>query len=76
MFQGSPQVISFQFEDPVIVERIDIQFQGGFAGKDCRLEITSSETGQKTFCEFYPEDVNQLQVSFSKPSAILPNSLP
>ena len=44
------------------IEEIRIQFQGGFAGKLCRLE-TSEE---KTSVEFYPEDVNVIQVSFPK----------
>eukprot|EP00794_Sanderia_malayensis_P010175 gene10175-11216_t len=62
--QGSPQIITFQFECEVLLEKLKIQFQGGFAGKDCRLEYVLEKDGEKCHHDIYPEDVNQLQVSF------------
>lgn len=52
------------FETSVEISAVKIQFQGGFAGKDCTMiiskvkEIDSEELKQ----EFYPEDVNKAQV--------------
>ena len=46
------------------MKEIQVQFQGGFAGKDCRLEGGSTSSNLTPFYEFYPDDVNHLQVSF------------
>lgn len=54
-----------QFETTVTVEKLNIQFQGGFAGKDSHLELASVDSGEKFSFDIYPEDVNQMQVSFS-----------
>ena len=48
-----------------MIDEVHIQFQGGFAGRDCVLQgVETPETGYKTMMEFYPEDSNKLQVSF------------
>ena len=48
-----------------MIDEIHIQFQGGFAGRDCQVEgLETQEIGYKTLMEFYPEDNNSLQVSF------------
>jgi hypothetical protein len=46
------------------VEEIQIRFQGGFAGKDCCVQTTDESKENHTIMEFYPEDVNSLQISF------------
>ena len=49
-----------------MITKLHIQFQGGFAGKDCNLEMKNAENDEIVKCEFYPEDINQMQVSFLK----------
>ena len=55
--QGSPQWVSLEFERPVPLSALSLQFQGGFCGKECEVEIE----GNLKILEFYPEDVNKLQ---------------
>ncbi|XP_078606656.1 nuclear receptor 2C2-associated protein-like isoform X1 [Branchiostoma floridae x Branchiostoma japonicum] len=62
--QGSPQWILVEFTEEVCPEEIQLQFQGGFVGKDCWLEGSSGDGDLKRFMDFYPEDVNSLQISF------------
>ena len=57
VLQGSPQWISFEFEHPVPLSALSLQFQGGFCGKDCEVEIE----GNQKILDFYPEDANKLQ---------------
>ena len=38
-------------------------FQGGFAGKECEIKGFIDDSW-KTITEFYPEDNNNLQISF------------
>lgn len=47
-----------------MISKLQIQFQGGFAGKDCNIELKTAENDEIVKCEFYPEDINQMQVSF------------
>ncbi|XP_065060144.1 nuclear receptor 2C2-associated protein-like [Rhopilema esculentum] len=70
--QGQQQVIGFQSSCPVLINEIQIQFQGGFAGKECELEM-QSEDGKVTTFNFYPEDINQMQI-FPVPSTVLTSS--
>ena len=56
-------MISFACECPVVLRKLHIQFQGGFAGKVCKLEIKLAEKDDILSIDFYPEDVNQMQVS-------------
>ncbi|XP_078313560.1 nuclear receptor 2C2-associated protein-like isoform X1 [Crassostrea virginica] len=64
--QGSPQWIEVDLDSVSNVEEIQIRFQGGFAGKDCCIQMTDVENVQHLIMEFYPEDVNSLQ-SFKLP---------
>lgn len=62
--QGSPQWIRLQFEAEVRVDQVEFMFQGGFAGKTCWLEAsTSADAGSQLekVADFYPEDINKLQ---------------
>lgn len=47
------------------VERLEIRFQGGFAGKECVLMAGDSESNLEELLNFYPQDNNSLQVSFT-----------
>jgi hypothetical protein len=53
-----------EFRDPVIIKELHIQFQGGFAGKDCFIEGAHSDGELTKIAYFYPDDVNKTQVSF------------
>ena len=60
-----------------LIDELHIQFQGGFAGRDCALQGLGADRGcelqggeiskneYKNLIEFYPEDSNSLQVSFT-----------
>ena len=65
VLQGSPQFVILEFPEEVCVKEIQIQFQGGFVGKECCLEGGTSSSSLTPFFEFYPDDFNTLQVSFS-----------
>ena len=47
-----------------LAKRIELKFQGGFAGRECVL--LSGDSGEKLqeVQKFYPEDINSNQVSF------------
>ena len=62
VFQGSPQWVSLEFEQPVVVSAIGLQFQGGFAGKECEIEVE----GNTKILDFYPEDTNKFQTFYLK----------
>ena len=57
VLQGSPQWISLEFDNPVTLSALSLQFQGGFCGKDCEIEVE----GNQKILDFYPEDANKLQ---------------
>ncbi|CAG0889833.1 unnamed protein product [Darwinula stevensoni] len=60
--QGSPQWIAIAFNSPVFPKRLQVQFQGGFAAKECQLEIgIESLKETEALDPIYPEDVNALQ---------------
>jgi hypothetical protein len=66
--QGNQQWVSIEFEQPVTLNAIAIQFQGGFVAKSCELIMESKlvcldEKLENTlFMEtFYPEDINPEQ---------------
>ena len=63
--QGSPQWVSLEFEEKVSVSALCLQFQGGFCGKECQVEVD----GEKKIMDFYPEDANKVQ-SFQFPEAL------
>ncbi|XP_076751446.1 nuclear receptor 2C2-associated protein [Xylocopa sonorina] len=56
---GSPQWIIIDFEREHELSSFQIQFQGGFVGKDCYLEADIKEI--KFHESFYPEDKNNFQ---------------
>ncbi|XP_031561546.1 nuclear receptor 2C2-associated protein-like [Actinia tenebrosa] len=60
--QGSPQFIVFDFSRNVQLKEIQIQFQGGFVGCDCQIEGGDSTKSLSMFHQFYPDDVNTLQI--------------
>lgn len=61
ILQGSPQWIIINFEEECNLSSFEIEFQGGFAGKDCHLEAGSNERDTAVVEAFYPEDTNSLQ---------------
>lgn len=61
VLQGSPQFVILEFPEEVCVKEIQIQFQGGFVGKECCLEGGTSSSSLTPFFEFYPDDFNTLQ---------------
>lgn len=60
MLQGTPQWVIIDFEQECEVRSFEIEFQGGFVGKNCHLEVGNKET--KFYESFYPEDKNTIQV--------------
>ncbi|XP_011424523.3 nuclear receptor 2C2-associated protein [Magallana gigas] len=64
--QGSPQWIEVNLDSLSNIEEIQIRFQGGFAGKDCCIQMTDENNANHHIMDFYPEDVNSLQ-SFKLP---------
>ncbi|XP_077989582.1 nuclear receptor 2C2-associated protein-like [Glandiceps talaboti] len=58
--QGSPQWVLLNFPNPVKIEELQIQFQGGFVGKECCIDGFHGDEFTR-ITEFYPEDVNSLQ---------------
>ena len=64
--QGDQQHIALQFPGAVVVSEIGLCFQGGFVGKECRLEGRSIASGVTiSLCDFFPENINSVQISFS-----------
>jgi len=59
---GSPQWVSLEFEQPVTVSSFALQFQGGFVGKECEVEVE----GSTKVMDFYPEDSNKIQTFYLK----------
>ncbi|KAL1114847.1 hypothetical protein AAG570_007671 [Ranatra chinensis] len=57
---GSPQWIKIKFKERRVMKAFSIQFQGGFAGKDCVLHFGNSNEEFENFL-FYPNDVNDTQ---------------
>ncbi|XP_043263531.1 nuclear receptor 2C2-associated protein [Colletes gigas] len=56
---GSPQWIAIDFEQECSLSSFEIEFQGGFVGKDCHIEVCDKET--ELLEPFYPEDKNTVQ---------------
>lgn len=48
-----------------VAKRIELKFQGGFAGRECVLLAGDSGEKLQEIQKFYPEDINSKQVSFS-----------
>ena len=49
--------MSIEFEDVLPLSALALQFQGGFCGKECEIEVD----GDKKVMDFYPDDANKLQ---------------
>ncbi|TWW57721.1 Nuclear receptor 2C2-associated protein TR4 orphan receptor-associated 16 kDa protein -like protein [Takifugu flavidus] len=63
--QGERQWVILEFPQSVKVSELRIQFQGGFSAGTCRLEGCQKEGDFNAMGQFYPEDNNCLQISFS-----------
>lgn len=64
--QGSPQWVFFEFNQPVLIQEVQMQFQGGFVGKECHLTGTECSGGQSIhLADFFPDDNSAEQVSFT-----------
>ena len=61
--QGSPQHVTVELPIGAVVKRLELKFQGGFAGKECVLLGGDSEDTLTEIQRFYPEDINSNQVS-------------
>ncbi|XP_062869227.1 nuclear receptor 2C2-associated protein [Trichomycterus rosablanca] len=59
--QGESQWVFLEFPAPVRVSELKLQFQGGFAGKSCRLTGCSKDGNLEHISDFYPEDNNAMQ---------------
>ncbi|XP_072338364.1 nuclear receptor 2C2-associated protein isoform X3 [Scyliorhinus torazame] len=62
--QGSSQWVMLEFPQTVKVTELQLQFQGGFTGRTCRLEGGRKGASLVEIADFYPEDTNRLQISF------------
>ncbi|XP_072555900.1 nuclear receptor 2C2-associated protein [Paramormyrops kingsleyae] len=59
--QGDLQWVLLDFPKPVKISTVNVQFQGGFAGKTCRLEGSLKDEAFANLTVFYPEDNNNVQ---------------
>lgn len=70
ILKGTPQWIAFAFEEPQTIAKLNIQFQGGFAGKDSQVFFYDSSLELINTENIYPEDVNAQQTfEFKSPVA-------
>lgn len=58
---GSPQWVFINFEEERSLSSFEVEFQGGFAGKNCHIEANSDNKELTIVESFYPEDTNKLQ---------------
>lgn len=54
------QFIIINLVDNRLLKSFAIQFQGGFAGKNCSVEAIADSAVAET-CEFFPRDINKIQ---------------
>lgn len=59
--QGEWQWVLILFPTGVKITELQIQFQGGFVGKECWLEGGNTKDSLEKLSDFYPDDVNSLQ---------------
>lgn len=59
--QGSPQWINVKFQQKETIQGFVIQFQGGFAGKECHIKCADDDGNMIVWEKFTPEDTNKLQ---------------
>ena len=48
--------MSVEFDKSTSLSSLALQFQGGFCGKECQVEVNGVNV-----LDFYPEDINKLQ---------------
>ncbi|XP_015585330.1 nuclear receptor 2C2-associated protein [Cephus cinctus] len=58
---GIPQWIIFEFDKECSLSTIEIEFQGGFVGKDCFIEAGPDSKSLNFQESFFPEDTNTVQ---------------
>lgn len=58
---GTPQWVTISFEKECTLSKFEIEFQGGFAGKNCHVEAGENDKDTTVLESFYPEDNNSLQ---------------
>ncbi|XP_014256443.1 nuclear receptor 2C2-associated protein [Cimex lectularius] len=56
--EGTPQWVKFSFKEDVTIKGFEIQFQGGFAGKQCTFKNHTAHNEEE---QFYSEDINGVQ---------------
>lgn len=60
--QGTPQWIMLEYDQPVLIESLDIQFQGGFVAKKCQISLWRAESNTWDLLDqFHPNDDNSIQ---------------
>ncbi|XP_055514652.1 nuclear receptor 2C2-associated protein [Leucoraja erinacea] len=59
--QGPAQWVLLDFPQSVKVTELQLQFQGGFTGRTCRLQGSRGGANFMKITNFYPEDTNCLQ---------------
>uniref|UniRef100_A0A6M2E3G9 Nuclear receptor 2C2-associated protein n=1 Tax=Amblyomma tuberculatum TaxID=48802 RepID=A0A6M2E3G9_9ACAR len=59
--QGTPQWVCLDFNNPVVPSEVQLQFQGGFAGKEVKVEAVDAISDTTTRTDIFPEDNNALQ---------------
>ncbi|XP_017889445.1 nuclear receptor 2C2-associated protein [Ceratina calcarata] len=63
---GTPQWVIIELEEECELSSFEIEFQGGFVGKDCHLDVGNKDV--KFLESFYPEDKNKIQTFHLKNS--------
>uniref|UniRef100_A0A0X3PKP8 Nuclear receptor 2C2-associated protein n=2 Tax=Schistocephalus solidus TaxID=70667 RepID=A0A0X3PKP8_SCHSO len=58
---GAVQWISVKFREPLQLEMVCIQFQGGFAAEKVVLQLWNEDKSSKTSTAFYPVNTNSVQ---------------
>ncbi|KYN09623.1 Nuclear receptor 2C2-associated protein [Trachymyrmex cornetzi] len=58
---GSPQWVLINFEEECSLSSFEVEFQGGFAGKNCHIEAGNDKKELIVVESFSPEDKNKLQ---------------
>ena len=56
--------MTVELPSAAVAKRIELKFQGGFAGRECVLLTGDSGEKLQEIQKFYPEDINSNQVSF------------
>ncbi|XKL64295.1 hypothetical protein PGB90_004381 [Kerria lacca] len=71
--EGSPQWIEILFKNNQQIKGLEFQFQGGFVGQKCLFQFYKEQPEKNTepdveFSDFYPEDINSIQIYNMKSS--------